>query len=53
MCIHVCIYEIFKLGFERYGGNCPSWEGNYPGELFGGTVRDFVREIPVSHSLDG
>src|SRR6218665_3855708 len=35
VCIHVCIYVIFKLGFERYGGNCPSWEG----ELSGGIVR--------------
>src|SRR6218665_659147 len=39
VCIHVCIYVIFKLGFERYGGNCPSWEGNCPGELSGGSVR--------------
>src|SRR6218665_1598806 len=34
-CVHTCIYVIFKLGFERYGGNCPSWEG----ELSGGIVR--------------
>ena len=40
-CIHVCIYVIFKLGFERYGGgNCPSWEGELSGgELSGGSVR--------------
>jgi len=45
VCKHVCIYVIFKLGFEWYGGNCPSWEGelsggivrgNCPGELSGG-----------------
>src|SRR6218665_4175492 len=46
LCKHICIYVIFKLGFERYGGNCPSWEGelsggelsrgNCPGELSGG-----------------
>jgi len=29
--MHVCMYVIFKLGFERYRGNCPSWEGNCPG----------------------
>src|SRR6218665_3714954 len=23
VCIHVCLCVIFKLGFERYGGNCP------------------------------
>ena len=43
VCIHVCIYVIFKLGFERYGGNCPSWEGelsggNCPGEVSGGEI---------------
>src|SRR6218665_3650589 len=31
VCIHVCDYVIFKLGFERYGGNCPSWEGELSG----------------------
>ena len=49
VCIHACIYVIFKLGFEWYGGNCPTWEGelsrgncprgifrrgNCPGEMF-------------------
>src|SRR6218665_1651463 len=34
MYVH-CIYIIFKLGFERNGGNSPSWEG----ELSGGIVR--------------
>ena len=35
-CVHTCMYNIFKLGFERYGGivlvgrgNCPGW--NCPG----------------------
>ena len=41
VCIQVCIYVIFKLGVERYGGNCLSWEGelsggNCPGEVSGG-----------------
>src|SRR6218665_300167 len=37
VCTHVCIYVIFKLGLERYGGNCPSWEGELSGgELSGG-----------------
>ena len=35
VCIHVCrlcMYVIFKLGFEQYGrGNCPSWEGELSG----------------------
>src|SRR6218665_1172808 len=42
--IHVCIYVILKLGFEQYGWNCPSWEGElsgviFRGELSGGNVR--------------
>ena len=31
VCIHVCMYVIFNLDFERYGGNCPSWEGKLSG----------------------
>ena len=34
-CVHTCRYVIFKLGFERHGGDCPSGEG----ELSGGIVR--------------
>src|SRR6218665_2060722 len=46
--IHVYRYIILKLGFEQYGWNCPSWEGelsggivrwNCPGELPGEVVR--------------
>src|SRR6218665_3575708 len=32
------MYVILKLGFEWYGGNCPSWDGNCPGELSGGKL---------------
>src|SRR6218665_623785 len=43
ICMHVCIqvytYVIFKLGFERYGGNCPSWAGIVRGKLSGESVR--------------
>ena len=37
ICMYVYMYVcvILKLGFERYGGNCPSWEG----ELSGGIVQ--------------
>ena len=43
VCIHVCMYVILKLGFERYErGNCPSWEGELSGgELFGG-VHEYI-----------
>ena len=50
MCIHVCIYVIFKLGFERYGGNCPSWEGELSGEIVqGGIVRGELSGENVSY----
>src|SRR6218665_1823803 len=39
-CVHTCMYYvIFKSGFERYGGNCPSWEGELSGNCPGGIVQ--------------
>ena len=45
------IYIILKLGFERYGGNCPSWEGNCPGELSGGEMSLPPTTKPTSPDL--
>src|SRR6218665_336321 len=38
VCIHVCIYVIFKLGFGGYGWNCLSWGGKLPGGIVRGSV---------------
>src|SRR6218665_4009690 len=38
VCMHVCIYVILKLDFERYWGNCPSWEGEWSGGIFRGLL---------------
>src|SRR6218665_719445 len=50
VCIHVCIhvYVIFKLDFERYGENCPSWEG----ELSGGNCPGRKMSVPPIDELD-
>ena len=47
MYVTVCIYIILKLGFERYRGNCPSWEGewsggNCPGEMSVPRMKNFM-----------
>src|SRR6218665_264861 len=56
-CVHTYIYVIFKLGFERYGGNCPSWEGELSGEIVqgscpGGIVRGEMSVPQKSLPLD-
>jgi len=37
------------LGFERYGGNCPSWEG----ELSGGVIVQGEMSVPRTNNRRG
>src|SRR6218665_43624 len=54
VCIRVCINIIFKLGFEWYGGNCPSWDGDCPGgKLSRGIVRGGIVRGEMSVPRDG
>ena len=49
VCIRICIYVILKLGFERYGGNCPIWEGELSGGIVrGGNVRSPCISITIA-----